>query len=99
MRLDTGCATAFQWVTSNVRAEQCTGKMAVGLTELSIPQTTTSLRLGEQPAETVPTGLHRGEIFPGEAGLLGNGFLARFGTVTIDTRNGRLLLGTLAGRK
>lgn len=99
VRLDTGCATAFQWVTSNVRAEQCTGKMAVGLTELSIPQTTTSLRLGEQPAETVPTGLHRGEIFPGEAGLLGNGFLARFGTVTIDTRNGRLLLGTLAGRK
>lgn len=99
VRLDTGCATAFQWVTSNVRAEHCTSRLAVGLTELAIPQTTTSLRLGELLAEAVPTGLHRGEIFPGEAGLLGNEFLARFGTVTIDTRNGRLLLGALAGRK
>lgn len=94
VRLDTGCATAFEWVTSNVRAEHCTSKLAIGLTELAIPQTTTSLRLGERPAETVPTGLHRGEIFPGEAGLLGNGFLARFGTVTIDARAGRLHLGT-----
>lgn len=98
VRLDTGCATAFQWCISNVRAEQCTGKMAVGLTELSIPQTTTSLRLGGQLIEAVPTGLHRNEIFPGEAGLLGNGLLARFGTVTIDTRNGRLLLGPLTGQ-
>lgn len=94
VRLDTGCATAFQWVTSNVRAEHCTSRLAVGLTELAIPQTTTSLRLGERPAETVPTGLHHREIFPGEAGLLGNGFLARFGTVTIDARAGRLHLGT-----
>lgn len=99
VRLDTGCATAFQWVTSNVRAEHCTSKLAVGLTELAIPQINTSLRLGEQLVETVPTGLHASEVFPGEAGLLGNGLLARFGTVTIDTRAGRLHLGTPAGAK
>jgi predicted aspartyl protease len=93
VRVDTGCATAFQWVTSKKRADRCTGKLAVGLAELSIPQTLTGVRIGNHHLDTVPTGLHRRAIFPGESGLLGNGLLAQFGVVTIDAKAGRLILG------
>ena len=86
-------ATAFQWVTSKERAERCTSKLAVGLTELSIPQTMVGLRIGPVALDTVPTGLHRKAIFPGESGLLGNGLLAQFEVVTIDAKVGRLFLG------
>jgi predicted aspartyl protease len=96
VRVDTGCATAFQWVTSKERAERCTTKLAVGLTELSIPQTMTGLRIGPITLDTVPTGLHRTAIFPGESGLLGNGLLAQCGVVTIDAKAGRLILGRIA---
>lgn len=95
VRVDTGCATAFQWVTSNERAEHCTSKLAVGLTELSIPQTITGVRIGNHYLDTVPTGLHRKAIFPGESGLLGNGLLAQFGVVTVDAKAGRLILGRI----
>lgn len=93
VRLDTGCATALQWVTSDVRFDQCTRRMAIGLAELSIPQIRTSVRLGEHQFKDVPTGLHRSAIFPGEAGLLGNGLLSKFSEVTIDGKAGRLILG------
>ncbi len=93
VRVDTGCATALQWVTTKVRADRCMmSKPAVGLAELSIPQTMTGVRLGNQFLDTVPTGLHRKEIFPGESGLVGNGLLAQFGVVTIDAKAGRLIL-------
>jgi hypothetical protein len=80
-------------VTSKKRADRCTSKLAVGLAELSIPQTMTSLRIGNHQIDTVPTGLHSKAIFPGESGLLGNGLLAQFGVVTIDAKSGRLFLG------
>lgn len=98
VRVDTGCATAFQWVTSKERAERCTSKLAVGLAELSVPQTMTGLRIGNHQLDTVPTGLHRKAIFPGESGLLGNGLLAQFGVVTIDAKSGRLFLGCSSAR-
>ena len=98
VRVDTGCATAFQWVTSKVRAEQCTVKLAVGLAELSIPQTKVNIRIGNHHLDDVPTGLHRNAIFPGESGLLGNGLLAQFGVVTIDAKSNRLVLGRSAAR-
>ena len=93
VRLDTGCATGLQWVTSEVRAEQCGRKMAIGLTEISIPQAVTTVGIGEHEFGNVPTGLHETAIFPGEAGLLGNGLLSRFSTVTIDAKAGRVILG------
>jgi Aspartyl protease len=92
VRLDTGCATALQWVTSEVRTEQCTHQMAIGLAEISIPQTTTTVGIGERQFKNVPTGLHETAIFPSEAGLLGNGLIARFSTVTIDAKAGRVIL-------
>jgi hypothetical protein len=91
VRLDTGCATALQWVTSVV-PDQCTHQMAIGLTEVSIPQAKTTVGIGEHQFESVPTGLHDKAIFPGEAGLLGNGLLSRFSTVTIDAKAGRVVL-------
>jgi hypothetical protein len=93
VRLDTGCARALQWVTSDVDPGECTRQMAVGLAEISIPQTKTRVAIGEYEFENVPTGLHETAIFPGEAGLLGNGLLARFGVATIDTKSGQLILG------
>ena len=92
VRLDTGCATALQWVTAEV-PDQCTHQMAIGLAEISIPQTKTTVGLGESKFENVPTGLHETAIFPDESGLLGNGLLSRFATVTIDAKAGRLIFG------
>src|SRR5437870_13537392 len=92
VRLDTGCATALQWVTSEV-PDQCTYQMAIGLAEISIPQTTTTVSVGEHRFMDVPTGLHESAIFPGESGLLGNGLLSRFSTITIDAKAGRVILG------
>jgi len=93
VRLDTGCATSLQWVTADVRPEQCGRKTAIGLAEISIPQTETTVVVGGHEFERVPTGLHESAIFPGEAGLLGNALLSRFSTVTIDARCGRVVLG------
>jgi len=92
VRLDTGCATPLQWVTSRVRSQDCNPKMAIGLTELSIPQTQTSVEIGQQKFDNIPTGLHEHPIFAGEAGLLGNGLLSRFSTVTIDAKSNRVIL-------
>jgi hypothetical protein len=69
-------------------------KIAIGLAKLSIPQTTTNVRLGRHVFADVPTGLHASPIFGREAGLLGNGLLSRFSAITIDAKNARLVLGT-----
>ena len=80
-------------MTSDVRPDHCARQMAIGLAAVSIPQTQTTVRLGEHEFKEVPTGLHEAAIFPGEAGLLGNALLTRFSTVTIDGKSGLLLLG------
>ena len=92
VRLDTGCATPLQWVTSRIRATDCNPKVAIGLAELSIPQAQTTVEIGHQKFDSVPTGLHEQPIFAGEAGLLGNGLLSRFSRVTIDAKSRRLIL-------
>lgn len=95
LRLDTGCATPLQWVASMVRPEKCSGKVAIGLAKLNIPQKRTKVSLGGHTFPDVPTGIHQTAIFPGEAGLLGNGLLARFSVVTIDAKSGHLILDGL----
>jgi len=92
-RLDTGCATPLQWVTGDVSPKGCTRKVAVGLAKLGIPQTRTTVKFGGEVLTNVETGLHSSEIFDGEAGLIGNGLLSQFGTVTIDAGTGKLMLG------
>lgn len=91
LRIDTGCATALQWVPdTEVHADSV--RPAIGLSGLSIPQTKTTVSFGEKSFEQVPTGIHQHPIFAGESGLLGNDLLDRFKTVTIDTKNKRLVL-------
>src|SRR5712671_300973 len=46
VRLDTGCASALQWVTARVRSQDCKPQVAIGLTEVSIPQMQTTVELG-----------------------------------------------------
>jgi hypothetical protein len=95
VRLDTGCATALQWVTADTKTVCQSDKPAVGLTKLAIPQTETTVTLGATRFDRVPTGIHHVAIFPCEAGLLGNDLLSRFKTVTIDTKSARLVLGPI----
>jgi hypothetical protein len=92
-RLDTGCATPLQWVTGRVGPNDCTSKIAVGLAEVGIPQTTATVRIGSEIFADVKTGLHSSPIFEGEAGLVGNGLLGQFETITLDAPRGRLVLG------
>lgn len=92
LRLDTGCATALQWVTSGAVAGTASIQPAIGLARLAIPQAETTVSLGGKEFDQVPTGLHRRAIFAGESGLLGNGLLNHFKTVTIDTQTKRLVL-------
>lgn len=92
VRLDTGCVSDLQWVTSRVRSSDCKPQVAIGLTEVAIPQAETTVEIGHEKFEKVLTGLHDQPIFAGEAGLLGNGLLSRFSRVTIDGKSRRLIL-------
>ncbi len=96
VRLDTGCASVLQWVTGSIRPEQCTRRVAVALTAFSIPTTVTTLALGSLQLRGVPTDLQENEIFPGEKGLLGNGLLSRFQTVTINAKRKEVILGKMS---
>jgi hypothetical protein len=92
LRVDTGCASSLQWVVRGRKTATQNGGVSVGLTELSIPSTTTTVKLGSAIFDSVPTGLHQEPIFSGESGLLGNGLLTCFERVTFDTKAGRLVL-------
>jgi hypothetical protein len=92
VRLDTGCNSPLHWVSSDTKAAQSARQIAVALTKSCVPVTLTKVQIGACDFEGVSTVLHSTEIFPGESGLLGNGLLSRFSTVTIDLPSNRLLL-------
>lgn len=92
LRLDTGCASALQWVTTGNSALTTVSRPAIGLAGCLIPQAETTVCLGDRKFDHVPTGIHHAAIFADEAGLLGNGLLSRFKTVTIDAKSARLFL-------
>lgn len=92
-RVDTGCATPLQWVNRQISPEESSTKLAVGLAEMSIPQTRATVKLAAETLTCVETGLHTTPIFEGEAGLIGNGLLSRFQTVTLDFPHNRVILG------
>lgn len=91
-RLDTGCASGLQWVTSDHNPKASHTRLAVALAQIPIVETQTTVQLGNTRFPAVLAGLHYQPIFPGEAGLLGNGVLSQFASVTIDAKTGRLLL-------
>ena len=91
LRLDTGCAAALHWVCADHPPTPLTCELSIGLIEISTPVVKTTVELGTERCEDVPTRLHQCEIFPGESGLLGNGLLSRY-RVTIDAPRGRVVL-------
>lgn len=93
VRLDTGCASALQWVNAKVDSKNCSQRIAVALTPFTVNETKSDVRLGNIDFPSVITSLHSEEIFAGEAGLLGNGILSQFKAVTIDAKRGQLILG------
>ncbi len=92
VRLDTGCAAGLHWVNATLPPEATGPHVSVGLAPLNVAMTRTSVQLGSVAFDAVQTGVHRKEIFAGEAGLLGNDLLSRFDSVTIDVPAGRVVL-------
>ena len=93
VRLDTGCASALQWVAPEVKMDACQGsKVAVGLAPILVPQSISRVEIGPFSFDEIPTGVHAKAIFAGEAGLLGNDLLRKFKRVTIDLKRNRLHL-------
>jgi Aspartyl protease len=89
MRLDTGCDAALEWVVSKIEKRRTSGS-SIGLSGLSVRHMNTSVQLGKQCFKAVTTGVHTEPIFPGEAGLLGNGLLSKF-CLTIDQPGKRVI--------
>jgi hypothetical protein len=91
VRLDTGCAKPLHWVTAETPISEDQRQISIGLAEVAVPVRASAVRIGAEQFEAVTTGLHRRQIFAGEAGLLGNGLLSQF-KITVDRRTGHLLL-------
>jgi aspartyl protease len=89
VRLDTGCDAALEWVVSKTEKRR-TGGSSIGLSGISVRHIKTSVQLGKQCFEAVTAGVHREPMFPGEAGLLGNGLLSKF-RLTIDQPGNRVI--------
>jgi hypothetical protein len=89
MRLDTGCDAALEWVVGKTEKPGMGGR-SIGLSGISVRHMNTSVQLGKQCFKAVTAGVHTEPIFPGEAGLLGNGLLSKF-CLTIDQPGKRVI--------
>ena len=89
-RLDTGCDAALEWVAS-AREKKQMDQISIGLSDGSVRYINTSVQIGKQRFSPVRAGVHKEQIFPGEAGLLGNALLSKF-RVTIDEPRNRVIL-------
>jgi hypothetical protein len=85
-RLDTGCNDALHWVIPRPASRGDHGAVSIGFVTDTKDTSLTSVSLGNRALTTVKTALHSSPLFPGEAGLLGNGILSQF-TVTVDLPN------------
>jgi predicted aspartyl protease len=92
VRLDTGCASGLQLVADSAGVEGQETRVAVALSKVSVETTRSRVQLGTECFGDVGTDIHRKPLFAGEAGLLGNGLLSRFGSVTVDGKTRRLIL-------
>jgi hypothetical protein len=90
-RLDTGCNDALHWVVprSNVRPQA--RRVSVGFATDPRNMVLTDLMLGGTSVNHLETSIHSEPLFPGEAGLVGNGTLSRF-MVTVNWRDREVLL-------
>jgi len=90
MRLDTGCDSALEWTVGQAKVSR-NHDTSVGLTSVPVRTIYTNVQLGTRSLNGVKTGVHDQQIFPDEAGLLGNAMLSGF-RVTVDTPGHRLIL-------
>ena len=94
LRLDTGCASALEWVEKGSMAAGTESGISIGLTAIPKTTKTKNVRIGPFSFSALETGLHARPIFAGEKGLVGIGLLSRFEVVTIDCPGRRLGLQT-----
>lgn len=94
VRLDTGCASALEWVCEDRARAAKSARLSIALRAVEIPTARTSVTMAKWKFDHVHTGLHRNPIFVSESGLLGLGLLHRFECVTIDTKGKRLVLSS-----
>jgi len=90
-RLDTGCNDALHWVIPRPANRSDHGAVSIGFVTDTDDTSLTSVSLGKRTLHPVKTALHSSQLFPGEAGLLGNGLLSQF-VVTVDWPNRQVLL-------
>lgn len=96
-RVDTGCAMGMHRAGSGDQSATAGPMLSVGLAPVRSARANLSVRLGTLELSGVTAGLHPQPLFPGEAGLLGNGLLERF-VVTFDFTGKRLALEPGADR-
>jgi hypothetical protein len=89
MRLDTGCDTALQWVVNGVERKHM-AQSSIGLSAGSNSSIRTEVQLGQMSVARVTAGIHNKQLFPKEAGLLGNGVLSNF-RLTVDEPKSRVI--------
>lgn len=82
-RLDTGCNDALHWVVPRPLATKAPREVSIGFVTDDRDTALTSVTLGGRTMSNVKTALHGEFLFPGEAGLLGNGVLSQY-LVTVD---------------
>lgn len=91
VRVDTGCASALEWVSRGKPGPSLGSRVSIGLTPISVKTQAIDVVIGSERFHDVFAGIHSKRLFPGEDGLLGNGILSKY-TVTIDVADGQLLL-------
>jgi hypothetical protein len=91
-RFDTGCNDALHWVIPRPAGHGDRSAVSIGFITDESDTALVSVTLGKRALPTVKTALHGHPIFPGEAGLVGNGILSQF-MVTVDWPNRQVLLG------
>jgi hypothetical protein len=89
MRLDTGCDTALEWVVGGVERKRM-AQSSIGLSGGSNCSVRTEIQLGHMSIASVSAGIHNRQLFPNEAGLLGNGVLSKF-RLTVDEPRSRAI--------
>ena len=90
-RFDTGCNDQLHWVIPRSTARNDHKAVSIGFITDESDSALTSVTFGRHALSTVKTALHGRPIFPGEAGLVGNGVLSQF-TVTVDWPNHQIFL-------
>jgi hypothetical protein len=91
VRFDTGCNDAMHWVIPKTGRHKHDNAVSIGFVTDENDSALTSVVLGKHSLPIVKTALHGRPIFPGEAGLVGNGVLSQF-VVTVDWPNHQVLL-------